>query len=140
MTQVFEKVSKDIQIYPEAFKRKVIEEYLAGGVSKMDLLRKYGIKTKSGIQRWMYSLGYIDPYAEVATEKRPKFSRVTQSCMPSNHASTSSSDEVATLQQKVTELQRALQDERLRSEAYLRMIELAEKELHIAIRKKPFTR
>ena len=52
----FEKVSKEIQIYPEAFKRKVVEEYLSGTCSKMDLLRKYGIKTKSGIQRWMKSL------------------------------------------------------------------------------------
>ena len=61
----FEKVSKEIQIHPEAFKRKVVEEYVSGTCSKMDHLRKYGIKTKSGIQRWMKSLGYVDRSTEV---------------------------------------------------------------------------
>ncbi len=41
----FKKINKDIQVYPEAFKRKVVEEYLSGAYIKMDLLRKYGIKT-----------------------------------------------------------------------------------------------
>src|SRR5688572_2976762 len=53
---------KIIQIYSEEFKRRVIEEYLRTGVPKMDLLRKYGIKTKSGIQRWMKKFGYTDVY------------------------------------------------------------------------------
>ena len=32
---------KIIQIYPDEFKRKVIDEYLGTGVPKMDLVRKY---------------------------------------------------------------------------------------------------
>ena len=46
LKQIDEKI---IQIYSEGFKRKVINEYLSTGIPKMDLLRKYGIKTKSGI-------------------------------------------------------------------------------------------
>jgi transposase len=49
-----------IQVYTEAFRRKVIEEYLNSNVSKMFLLRKYNIKMKSGIQRWMKLYGYED--------------------------------------------------------------------------------
>src|SRR5262245_41418004 len=49
-----------VQIYSEAFRRKVIEEYLTSNVSKMFLLRKYGIRIKSGIQRWMKLYGYED--------------------------------------------------------------------------------
>ena len=49
-----------VQIYSEAFRRKVIEEYLTSNVSKLFLLRKYGIKMKSGIQRWMKLYGYED--------------------------------------------------------------------------------
>jgi len=30
----FEKVNKDIQVYPEDFKRKVVEEYLAAAAQK----------------------------------------------------------------------------------------------------------
>ena len=57
-------MSKDIQIYLEVSKRKVVEEYLAGSCTKMDLLRKYGIKTKSGIKSWMRSLDYVDVNSE----------------------------------------------------------------------------
>jgi transposase len=132
----FEKVNKDIQVYPEDFKRKVVEEYLAGGCTKMDLLRKYGIKTKSGIQRWMKTLGYADANSEVF--RKTKFDSIKFSYMPSK--STSDSDDPKLLQKRIAELERQLQDEKLRSEAYQRMIEKAEKELHIQIRKKPFTR
>lgn len=132
----FKKVNKDIQIYPEEFKRKVVEEYLAGGCTKVALLRKYGIKTKSGIQRWMKTLGYVDVNNEMV--RKPKFENITYSYMPSK--STSDSDDPKLLQKRIAELERQLQDEKLRSEAYQRMIEKAEKELHIQIRKKPFTR
>ena len=127
---------KIIQIYPEQFKRKVIEEYLTGSCTKMDLLRKYGIKTKSGIQRWMKALGYVDVNNEVV--RKPKFESIIYSYMPSK--STSDSDDPKLLQKRIAELERQLQDEKLRSEAYQRMIEKAERELHIQIRKKPFTR
>ena len=41
-----------------------------------------------------------------------------------------------TLETRVKELERLLEDEQLRSEAYKRMIDIAEKELNIPIRKK----
>ena len=47
--------------YDGNFKRKVIEEYLSTGCSKMYLLRKYDIQFKSAIQTWMRVLGYTDP-------------------------------------------------------------------------------
>ena len=43
---------------------------------------------------------------------------------------------VKELEKKVLELQRQLEDEKLRSEAYARIIEKAEQELKISIRKK----
>lgn len=121
---------KVIQIYPEEFKRKVIEEYLSTGVPKMDLLRKYGIKTKSGIQRWMKKLGYTDFYSN------PRFASVT---LPAVTKKLDVTDNNA-LQRRIKELERQLEDEKLRSEAYSRIIELAEKELKISIKKKPGTK
>jgi hypothetical protein len=44
------------------------------------------------------------------------------------------------LKKRIKELERLLEDERLKSEAYNRMIELTEKELKISIRKKANTR
>ena len=40
----------------------------------------------------------------------------------------------------IKQLERKLEDEKLRSEAYKSMIEIAEKELKISIRKKPNTK
>lgn len=42
--------------------------------------------------------------------------------------------------QRIKELERLLEDEQLRSEAYRRMIDIAEKEYHVPIRKKPNTK
>ena len=120
---------KVIQLYSERFKRKVIEEYLNTGVPKMDLLRKYGIKTKSGIQRWMKKLGYVDNNPKV------KFTVIT---LPTVAKIDSNSNEE--LQKRIKELERQLENEKLRSEAYARMIEKAEKELKISIKKKSGTR
>jgi transposase len=133
----FKKVKKDIQIYPEKFKRQVVEEYLGGGCTKMYLIRKYGIKTKSGIQRWMKSLGYVSEETEVF--RNPKFESATFKYMPSK-PTCSNNDDLKMLQKRIAELERQLQDEKLRSEAYQRIIEKAEKEMHIQIRKKPFSR
>jgi transposase len=41
-----------------------------------------------------------------------------------------------TLESRIKELERLLEDEQLRSDAYKRMIDVAEKELNIPIRKK----
>jgi hypothetical protein len=49
-------------------------------------------------------------------------------------------DNKEALVKRVKELERLLEDECLKSEAYNRMIELAEKELKISIRKKANTR
>jgi transposase len=121
-----------IQIYDEAFKRKVIDEYLAGGISKMDLLRKYNIQTKSGIQRWMKKFGYTDVYKSTEI----KFTSITSVDLAKKTDMKNDND----LLKKIRELERQLAEEKLRSEAYARIIDKAEKELKIPIRKKPNTK
>ncbi|HEU4859478.1 MAG TPA: hypothetical protein VFT15_06570 [Chitinophagaceae bacterium] len=121
--------------YEETFKREVIQEYLATGCTKMFLIRKYNIQFKSAIQTWMRILGYSDPYRD---QQRPKFGKITfTSLAKRSNTNTKSRTE---LQKRVQELERQLEDERLRSEAYARIIEKAEKELKIPIRKKPSTK
>jgi len=121
------------QIYSEPFRRKVIEEYLSSNVSKMSLLRKYGIKSKSGIQRWMKRYGYQEKQPIV-----PTFT-CTSSYALVRKMNTGKANKKE-LEEKIRELERQLQDEKLRSEAYARMIEKAEKELKIPIRKKSNTK
>ena len=121
--------------YSELFKRKVIKEYLDSGQSKMSLLKKYDIRMKSGIQRWIRQLGYEDIHQK-ARYLRPNIisTLATKKAFNSVPASEQS------LEQRVKELERKLEDEQLRSEAYQRIIDIAEKEYNIPIRKKPSTK
>lgn len=130
------KIALKKQHYSESFKRMVIQEYLNTGVSKMSLLRKYNIKMKSGIQRWMRQMGYEN--------NRPKTGYLKCSATPVPLATKKKkqaiSDSERQLQDRIKELERLLEDEQLRSEAYQRMIEIAERDLNIPIRKKPGTK
>jgi transposase-like protein len=122
-----------IQHYSESFKRKVCEEYLLTGHSKMSLLKKYDIRMKSGIQKWLRQLGYEDIH------QKPRYlnSYLPSLALKKTDTSTSKTD---SLEKRIKELERLLEDEQLRSEAYIRVIDIAEKEFNIPIRKKPNTK
>jgi transposase len=125
------------QVYTEAFKRKVIEEYLGTGFSKMSIQRKYGITFKSGICTWMKKLGYEDihgkkSYFEIANHIELK-KQYTNPPDPET-------EDVELLKKQIKELERALENEKLRSEAYKLTIEITEKEFNIPIRKKRSTK
>ena len=100
----------------------------------MFLLRKYKIQFKSAIQTWMRILGYTDPSPSKPQQKF-KFGRIILTSLPKKTKQSSTEAE-----KKIRELERQLEDEKLRSEAYARIIEKAEKEFKIPIRKKPNTR
>jgi transposase len=117
--------------YDRAFKTKVIEEYLATGCTKIFLLRKYNIQFKSAIQTWMRVLGYSDSNGPV---QKLRFGEIILTSLPKK------ANNGTALQNKINELQRQLEEEKLRSEAYARIIDKAEKELKIPIRKKFATR
>jgi hypothetical protein len=119
--------------YDRTFKTKVVEEYLTTGCTKMFLLRKYNIQFKSAIQTWMRVLGYKDMNGQ---PQKFKFGKIIFTPLPPQKKSTTNPD----LEKKIRELERQLEDEKLRSEAYARLIEKAEKELKISIRKKVGTK
>ncbi len=112
------------QIYSEEFKRKVIEEYLTTDSSKMSLLHKYNIRYKSAIQKWMKQYGYPD----IKFKRSSKFAPIKTYVLPG-----STKEE---LEKRIKVLEKQLEEEKLRSDAFSRVIEIAEKELNIPIRKK----
>ena len=118
--------------YKRSFKKKIIEEYLSTGCTKMFLLRKYNIQFKSAIQTWMRILGYTDPHKQ---PQRFKFGRLIITSLPEKKKQSETE-----LEKRIRELEHQLEDEKLRSEAYARIIEIAEKEYKIPIRKKPNTK
>jgi transposase-like protein len=113
-----------MRTYTKAFKVKVINEVL-NGTSKESVRRKYGIKGSSAILNWMRKLG--------AAEAVP---------LPSQPFEMEERDNLtpADLRRKIKQLERALEDEQLKAEAYRRMIEKAEEQLNVDIRKKSGTK
>ncbi len=116
--------------YTEAFKRAMIEEYLHGTATKKELSEKHGIRGKGAFQSWMRELGYVDlrmlPAHVKATVTTPMSKLEEQ--------------DINELRKRIKELERELDDEKLRSEAYARLIELAEREQGVSIRKKDNTK
>ncbi|MGB5071923.1 MAG: hypothetical protein WBO28_13275 [Flavobacteriales bacterium] len=118
--------------YSEEFKRALIEEYLNGNANKRTLLDKYDVRAKGVFLPWMRELGYVDlrrVSAEVSRTIRQPMSK------PAN-----TDDPTSALRSRIAQLERELEDEKLRSEAYARLIELAEREQGISIRKKDNTK
>jgi transposase len=119
--------------YSDEFKHGIIEEYLATGVSKCQIQRKYGLRRHSTIHSWMQMLGYSD-----SPEKDCKLESINQRCLTKKSGSKSAS--APELEAKIKLLERQLEDERLKSEFYNRMIDLAERTYKIPVRKNSDTK
>jgi len=124
--------------YPEKFKRKVIEEYLRTGCNKIDLIRKYKIASKSGITTWMQELGYEDINRKMYYFEL--LNRATLMTGKKDKRQKKTVGEQTALLEKIKLLELKLEEEKLRSEMFSRMVDIAEKDLNIPIRKKYNTR
>jgi transposase len=123
---------KQRKYYSQAFKRKVIREYLLTDSSSRFLVKKYEIRSESAIQKWMHQLGY----ELTGKQGKSKFESLIEFNVPKDKKQPSQQE----LQKRIRELERQLEDEKLRSEAFSRIIDKTEKELKISIRKKPNTK
>ena len=115
--------------FSEATKKQMIEEVLQGTKTKQEIWRQYtGRDTEHGkIGEWMRKLGYIET---------PFPAKKVSLVMPNKQSQPS----VEELQKKIKELEERLLDSQLKEEAYRRMIDIAEKELKVSIRKKSDTK
>jgi transposase len=120
------------QRFEESTKRRMIEDYLKGNQSKAEIWRRYTGETEEHgkIIKWMRQLGYL--------ERTLVTGSVSLLNMPGNTQPPQSS--VEELQKKIKQLEQQLLDSQLKEEAYRRMIDIAEKELKVSIRKKPNTK
>jgi len=120
------------QMFDESFKRKVIEEYLSTRCTQAFLLDKYGIKFRGAIPTWMQKLGYTPGRIVL----QPNFDKQILIPLPKKKKNEKPQD----LEERIRQLEQQLEDEKLRAEIYSRIIDKAEKELKISLRKKPNTK
>lgn len=122
---------RDASSFSESERRAIIEEYLKGDRTKVAIWRHYtGHYHEHGqLLRWMRQLGYL----EKTILPRP----LSLHPMP---ASNNPQPSVEELQRRIKQLEQQLLDSQLKEEAYKRMIDIAEKELKISIKKKSDTK
>ena len=103
-------------------KEKITEEYLAGKMSMREIADKYGFG-KTSIHRWVME------YERTSGSKVGMLKELTSPSM-------NLKDEKQGLPDDISLLKKELEDERLRNKLLTAMIEVAEEELKIPIRKK----
>jgi transposase len=121
--------------YSMEVKHKICKEHIGAGVCLGELVRKYNLSCHSLIHDWLRKLGYIpgvDRRTRSAYIGIEKFSEL-------KNKSAKKSPRTAE-QQEIDLLKKQLEDARLLAEGYRRMIEIAETELKLPIRKKPNTK
>jgi transposase len=121
--------------YSLELKHQICKEHIENGLSLRECVDKYNLSCHSLVHDWLRKLGYIpginrrtrSAYIGIENfktlpDKRKKKQPLTQE------------------QQQIELLKKELEDAKLLAEGYRRMIEIAETELKIPIRKKPNTR
>jgi transposase len=112
-------------------KDKVIHEYLSSGCGYRNLQKKYGV-SRSTICNWVQVYQGIHGLAKTSLQQKHYIS-------PMNRKQKQADANGAALLQKIASLERQLQHEELRSVVLDKLIDVAEKQLNISIRKKPGT-
>lgn len=119
--------------YSPEFKIKVCREHLETGASLRSLTIKYDLLSHSLIHEWLRRFNFIkDTKQESICNFNTNKSRMSKSTENSN----SKDFELLQLEQRVKELEQQLKDAEMKAIAYSTMVDIAEKEFNIPIRKK----
>ena len=128
-------VKKPNKYFTDSEKHLIIQEMLETGCTKREIWEKYtGHEEEHGqLLRWMRKLGYDD---SIPT-RRPNF--VSNSLQMKKKKSTeqlTESFENLQLKKRIEDLEKQLKDAEMKSIAFSTMVDIAEKEFNIPIRKK----
>ena len=110
--------------YSHSFRTQVARDYIHGDLSYAQVAEKYGLRDRNVVKEWV-------------KWHRKNSDIVDQSLPPMTE---SEKRELEALQQRIKELENQLADERLRSLALDTMIDVAEEQLSVKIRKKSGTK
>jgi hypothetical protein len=131
---------REIKHFSNSERHKIIQEFISSGFSRHEIWEKYtGHKQEHGhLLRWMRKLGYNVE----SPVRRPNFV-TNNSVMPKKKPPVEppgDSFENLQLKKRVSELENQLKDAEMKAIAFSTMIDIAEKEFNIPIRKKANTK
>ncbi len=112
-------------------KHKILREYFTSNTTKLEIWKKYtGENSEHGfLLRWMRQLGYDPNTGNIIFAKN-------QDSMKEDKNKEQESFENLQLRKRLEELEKQLKDAQMKAIAYSTMIDIAERELKINIRKK----
>jgi transposase-like protein len=114
-------------------RQQAIKEYLVDGMTYQQLSQKYGV-SRSTINKWVLVYQEIHNLPRTAKQKTHDLQQMAIKGIPDT-----TNEEQTSLEQKVALLEKQLAWEKMKATALDKMIDIAEKELNIDIRKKPGT-
>jgi transposase-like protein len=119
--------------FSEEDKRMIIDDYLQSGLTKRAIWHKYtGQSTDHGlILYWMYKYGYFSEYKKKSVTFAPKIEN-----MSVQQQEPVSDFETLQLKKRILELEKQLQESEMKTIAWQTMVEIAEREFNISIKKK----
>jgi len=125
---------QEIFNFSEAEKRAIIEDYLHSGATKESIWYKYTGRTgeHGTLLKWMRQYGYYSDKEKkciFVPKKRPMPT-------PSHHQLQQTEFENLQLKRRISELEKQLSESEIKSIAWQTMIDIAERELGINIKKK----
>jgi len=116
-------MKKKVNSYTDDFKLKVVQEYLLSDATFAVLQKKYGIKSGHSLTQWIRKFDLAPPSkSQIELEK----------AMKEQNQITPREQE---LELKIKSLEKELDKERLRTLALNTMIDIAERDLKIKVRK-----
>ena len=112
--------------YSMSFKLRLVGEIERGEISEVEAKNKYGIQSKTTIRNWVKNFGNLDRTYEL---KKRKMKSPEQKLLELEQ-------QIKLLEQKNKSLERDLSDTKKKAAFFDMMIDIAEEDLNISIRKK----
>ena len=123
------------QYFSEAEKHQLIKEYLSSGSTKRQIWKKYtGQLDHDTLLRWVKKLGYSDKSQIEHTLKTNTFATMSKPKIKVKQGD--ENFETLQLKKRISELKKQLKEAELKAIAFSTMVDIAEEEFKIPIRKK----
>lgn len=121
--------------YSQELKHQICKDHIENHLSLRECVDKYNLSCHSLVHDWLRKLGYVAGY-----DRRTRSAYLSGEnfhILPNNQKKL---PPITVENQQIALLKKELEEAKLLAEGYRRMIEIAETELKIAIRKKPNTK
>jgi transposase-like protein len=121
--------------YSLELKHQICKDHIENGLSLRECVDKYNLSCHSLVHDWLRKLGYV-----TGMNRRTRSAYIGIENFQPLPDKTKKTRPLTEEQQQIGFLKKELEDAKLLAEGYRRMIEIAESELKIPIRKKPNTK